>query len=144
MTATARSRSAPSRSAPFVVAGLVAAATTVVAVVDPHEPGRFPLCPLFAVTGLACPLCGGLRATHDLTHLDLAGAWSANALWTVAVPLLVAAWVWWAVRSRRPDRPRAASSRALVVVGTAVVALLLAFGIVRNLPGPAAVLTPWA
>lgn len=144
MTATARTRSAPSRRAPFVVGATVAVATTVVALVDPHEPGRYPFCPLFALTGLACPLCGALRATHDLAHLDVASAWSANALWTVVVPLVVAAWAWWAVRSLRPDTTPRMSRRALVVGSVAIAALFVVFGIVRNLPGPAAVLTSWA
>lgn len=149
MTATARTRSAPSRGAPFVVGAVIAAATAVVAAVDPHEPGRYPPCPLFALTGLACPLCGGLRATHDLVHLDLAGAWSSNALWTVAAPMLVAAWMWWVVRTIRPGAPprlpsRRLTSRTPTVVGIAVAALLVVFGVIRNLPGPAAVLTPWA
>jgi hypothetical protein len=148
MTATARTRSAASRGAPFVVGAAVAVATTAVAVVDPHEPGRYPICPLFALTGLACPLCGGLRATHDLAHLDLAGAWSANALWTVAAPLLVAAWVWWVFRTLRPAPAPAAASRALRVDGATIAVLLLVlatvFAVVRNLPGPAAALTPWA
>ena len=144
MSGTARPGSVSSRGAPFVVGAVVAAATAVVAVADPHDPGRYPLCPLFSLTGLACPLCGGLRATHDLARLDLAGAWSANALWTVVAPLLVAAWVWWVVRTLRPGPARAVPGRARIVAGAAIVAAFLIFGVVRNLPGAASVLTPWA
>ena len=50
--------------------------------------GSYGVCPLYALTGLWCPACGGLRATHDLAHGDLAGAWAMNPLWVLAVPLV--------------------------------------------------------
>ena len=76
--------------APLVAGGVVAGATLVLALVDPHE-GGYPLCPLRALTGWACPACGGLRATHDLATGDIAGAWAMNPLWVVVVPFLVVA-----------------------------------------------------
>ncbi len=68
------------------VAALVAAATSYVWAVDPNHPGHYPLCPTLALAGIYCPGCGMLRATHDLAHLDLAGALARNPL---AVPLYV-------------------------------------------------------
>ncbi|MCP2266765.1 DUF2752 domain-containing protein [Promicromonospora thailandica] len=125
--------------APLLTGGAVAAATLVLAVRDPHVRGSYGFCPLLELTGLACPLCGGLRATHDLAHLDLAGAWSANALWTVAAPVVVALWVAWLVTAARGRPVRGPSATAAwVTLGVA-----LAFLVVRNLPVLQPYLTPW-
>ena len=93
--------------APLAVGALVAAATAYVGAVDPNRPGHYVTCPLLALTGLACPGCGGLRATHDLVHLDLAAAWSMNPLWVVVAPLLVVLWGLWLVRAWRGTAARA-------------------------------------
>lgn len=57
---------------------------------DPAVPGLFPPCPFHAVTGLHCPGCGSLRAAHCLLHGQLTDAFGWNALFVVALPLLVA------------------------------------------------------
>lgn len=124
---------------PLVTAGVAAAATVVLAVRDPHVPGSYGFCPLLALTGFACPACGGLRATHDLAQLDLASAWAANPLWVLLVPLVVAAWVVWVVRAAR-GRP---GPRVPVEVGWALLAVVVAFGVARNLPPLVPYLTPW-
>mgnify|MGYP000853432348 FL=1 len=80
------------------------------------------LCPLHAATGLWCPLCGLTRGAFRLVTADPVAALRYNAL-IVVVPLLV----WWAVAGRR--RPGAAMG--------ALVVLLVAFTVVRNLPGAA-------
>lgn len=116
---------------PLALAGLAAAAgAALVALRDPHVPGSYGVCPLAALTGLACPACGALRATHDLAHLHLAAAWSQNALWVALVPLLVAGWAVALVR-----RWRGAPARALPGwLGWAGLAVVVAFGVARNLP----------
>ncbi len=108
----------------------VVTATVVVAVRDPHVPGSYGFCPLYLVTGLYCPACGALRATHDLAHLDLAAAWSQNALWVLVAPAVVIGWVVLVVR-----RVRGLPSRPLPVwLGWAGLALVAIFGILRNVP----------
>jgi len=126
-------------AAPLVTAGGVAAATVVLAVRDPHLPGSYGYCPLLALTGVACPACGGLRATYDLAHLDLASAWAANPLWVLLVPMLVAAWVVWLARAAS-GRP---GPRVPVAAGWALLAVVVAFGVARNLPPLVPYLTPW-
>jgi len=117
--------------APAVTAGVALVGTLVVALRDPHTSGSYGYCPLYAATGLFCPACGGLRATHDLAHGDLAGAWSMNPLWVVCVPLVVALWAWWTVRvTRGRPAPLLPSWTAWVFLGVLVV-----FGVLRNLPG---------
>jgi hypothetical protein len=145
-------------AAPLGAGALAAAAVLVVARVDPHQAGSYGVCPLLALTGLYCAGCGGLRATYDLAHGDLAGAWAMNPVWVLLVPVLVLTWVLWL--ARRWDAPpvldtdphRAAGPYG-VLVGPApaprrgapawlpwgVLAFVLAYSAARNVP----VLAPW-
>ena len=133
--------SGPRGAAGALATGAVAlAAVAWVGLVDPNRPGHYLTCPLLALTGLACPGCGGLRATHDLVRLDLAGAWAMNPLWVVAAPLLVGLWAVWLARSwagrAGPRVPPAAAWTGLVV--------LVLFGVLRNVPALAGWLGPVA
>ncbi|MGH8970052.1 MAG: DUF2752 domain-containing protein [Actinomycetes bacterium] len=117
-------------------AGSVAAALGYLALVDPHQAGRYPVCPFHALTGLWCPGCGGLRATHDLLHGDIAAAVGQNALLVLGVPVLALLW-WW---RWRPAAGRSAADRQpQAVPATLVLAVIaLSFAVVRNLPVGAA------
>ena len=121
--------------APLRAAAVTVAATAVVAVHSPYAPGSYGYCPFHALTGLWCPMCGSLRATHDLARLDLAGAWGMNPLWVVLVPFVVGGWALWVLRSSQgrpmPSLPRAA--------WWLVAGLVLVFGVLRNIPA----LAPW-
>jgi len=120
---------------PLVAGGVVAAATVVLALHDPHVSGSYGFCPLHALTGLWCPACGGLRATHDLAHGDLAGAWSMNPLWVLTVPVVIALWGRLVVRRARGEEVRPAPPWLAWVA----LATILAFGVLRNVPA----LAPW-
>lgn len=89
-----------------------------------------PLCPLHALTGLDCPFCGGLRAVHALTRLDLAGALSHNLLFTAAVPAIVLAWAIWLLRSL--GRPVLPGWDLPARTGTVLLGVALVFGVLRN------------
>lgn len=120
--------------APFVAvtaAGLVAA--TTLAAVDPNEPGHYPTCPFLASTGLFCPGCGALRAVHALLTGDAVDALARNPLAVLAVPYLLLAWGSWGVRSLGLPVPRSTSLRPWVI--WALLAVVLVFGVLRNLPG---------
>lgn len=138
---TARPAGAPRSAlrAPLASGAAVAVATLLLAVRDPHVSGSYGFCPLLELAGLACPLCGGLRATHDLAHLDLAGAWSANALWTVTAPVLVVLWLAWLVAAARGRPVGGLSSTA----GWVTLGVALTFFVARNLPVLQPYLTPW-
>jgi hypothetical protein len=119
---------------PLVLAGGLLAASVALHLRDPHDPGSWGVCPLRALTGLACPGCGGLRAVNDLTNGDVVAAASSNLLFVASLPLL--AWLWlrsvahrWqgAVRPWPPAAVRAAATGAVVLVAL--------FGVLRNLPG---------
>lgn len=122
-------------TAPLVTGGVVALATVLLAVRDPHVTGSYGGCPLYALTGVWCPACGGLRATHDLAHADLAGAWAMNPLWVLAVPVIVGLWARWVARAAQGRRTGPAPTWGAWVLGVAVVG----FGVLRNIPA----LAPW-
>lgn len=115
----------------------VAAATTLALgylyAVDPNEPGHYPACPTKALTGWDCPLCGGLRCTHALVNGDLAGAVNHNAFITVVLfPLALIAfgvWIW------RIARPTARPVTAPAWLMPSLLATMIVFSVVRNIPG---------
>jgi hypothetical protein len=111
---------------------LGAAGLVLLSVCDPASSGIFPPCPLRYLTGLYCPGCGSLRAIHQLLHGDLRQAWAMNPLTVLLLPFVtygLASEALFALRGRRLPSVMlpAASIRALC-------ALIIMFGIARNLP----------
>lgn len=103
---------------------------------DPRDTHLVPPCPFRTITGLDCPLCGGMRAVHDLTHLDLVGAAGQNLLVTLLAPLAGVALLVWLALSLDPARTAAVGRRlprAAAVVALLAVAFVV-FGVVRDLP----------
>jgi len=117
--------------APVTTGAVALAGTAVLAVGNPNTT-HVPLCPLRAVTGLDCPLCGSLRAVHSLTRADLGAALDHNLLFTVSVPALVVCWVVWLSRSL--GRPIGADRPLPRLAKPALLAIALVFAVVRNLP----------
>ena len=128
MTATP----APTR-APLHAAFVALTGTAVVAVGNPTT-HHVPLCFFHATTGLDCPFCGGLRAVFELSRFDVPAALGYNALVVLGLPVAVLLWFDWLARAHRglPSRHRPRWLRLSVIV------LVVAFGIVRNLPFGAA------
>jgi hypothetical protein len=119
---------------PVLVAGSALAALAWVGSVDPSEPGHYPTCPFLAVTGWFCPGCGSLRALHALAHGDLRGALARNPLMVLTVPVLLGWWAAWLVRCvRRVPKRWVAPAWSI----WALLVLVLAFAVARNLPGAA-------
>ena len=117
---------------PALVAGGAAVGVACVALVDPHVPGRYPVCPTLALAGVYCPGCGMLRATHDLATGDLAGAFARNPL---AVPLYVGMLVlfgMWVLRRWQGRQLEWTPPRWLPVV---VAVAFVAYTVARNIPG---------
>ena len=107
---------------------------------NPARHSFYPFCLFHRATGLLCPGCGSLRALHQLLHGHFLAAVRFNALLVASlpvvsyffgrfavrkfknqpVPLLISSvWLWWAL------------------------GVMLAFGILRNLPfAPSAWLAP--
>ncbi len=119
---------------PALALGGLAAATVALQVRDPHVSHSWGVCPLYALTGIYCPGCGGLRGVNDLTDGHLGAAASSNLLLVLAIPfavLVLARWTWvtWQGTGGTvvPPLPR------VVKIGLGVVVLL--FWVARNLPG---------
>src|SRR4051794_35448113 len=74
---------------PAVSIGALAATTLALHFRDPHSQGSWGVCPSYALFGVYCPGCGGLRAVNDLTNFDLLGAASSNLYFVAFVPLIV-------------------------------------------------------
>jgi hypothetical protein len=100
----------------------------VVGLVDPSTRAVTPPCPLKAMTGLDCPLCGATRATHALLHGQLATALDLNALYILALPVVGVLMLLWLVRGRVPERLRTGP------VLWSILAVATAFAVLRNLP----------
>jgi hypothetical protein len=121
--------------APSLVAGGVAAATIALHYRDPHVQGSWGACP-FAAIGISCPGCGGLRAVNLLGNGDVAAAASSNLLLVVAIPFVAYLFGSWALRRWR-GQPWEMSTRATMWTTFAVIALLVVFTLVRNMPAGA-------
>ncbi len=123
------------RSLPAVLTiGGLAAATVALLVRDPHQQGSWGVCPSYAMFGVYCPGCGGLRAVNDLAHGDLTAALSSNLVFVLSVPVIVfflGRWLLdgWMGRTRPPGL----LGSAWFYAGFGV--LLVGFTVVRNLPG---------
>ena len=110
----------------------MAAGATAVWYFDPTRAGFFPVCPLYSLTGFACPGCGLTRGFHALFHGDILTALDYNALLPFFFLLIgfgFVSLVVFALKGRRlslnPLHPN-----ALWVFFV----LLLVFGVTRNLP----------
>lgn len=110
------------------------AALAVVAVRDPNTAGHYPTCPFLAVTGWYCPGCGALRAVHALTHGDLSAAVGFNPLLVAVLPVLAGLYLG-LVRRTVTGRPRSRAAPGWLV--WAFLLVVLAFGVLRNLPAGA-------
>ena len=99
---------------------------------DPVRAGFFPICPLYATTGYACPGCGLTRGFHALFHGDILTALDYNALIPLVLILmgyLFATLVSLALRGRGFLLANWNLSLLWVFLG-----ILILFGVLRNLP----------
>lgn len=124
------------RASVVAVGSLAAAAFALVRFRDPHVGGSYPACPFLELTGLWCPLCGGLRSTNDLLGLRFVDALSSNVLAVVLVLSGGAYGAYWAAARWRGSAPRR------VVLGLRSTALMafvvVGFAVLRNVPLAAA------
>jgi hypothetical protein len=127
----------------WVVAGcaLLLTGAAVLYAFNPTEAHFFPPCPFHKLTGLYCPGCGSTRAMHQLLHGHVAAAFDFNPLVVVMLPFVafaVARQAWqFSRRQRAPSWHMPAWSL------WALVAVVLVFGVARNLPwGPVRWMAP--
>lgn len=111
--------------------GLALAGALVLFLFDPVGHGFYPSCLFKQTTGYDCSGCGGLRSVHQLLHGNVWSAFQLNAMVVIALPITAML----LIRSRLIRRRTTcqATSVSLVWVWVAV-ALVILFGVVRNLP----------
>lgn len=135
----------PALLAPVLTLSGLVAGTAALAIRSPHVSGSYGACPLLLLTGTFCAGCGVLRASHDLAHLDFAGAWQMNPLWVLLVPFIIIGLAWWTWRRYRVAR---AEQNGLArptfkvpgpVWGFIGVGVLVVYSIARNVPA----FMPW-
>lgn len=120
------------RTTAAVGVAAITVGSLVTALFDPTTHNFFPVCPLYSLTGFACPGCGLTRGFHALFHGDVPTALGYNAL--IPIWAVVFAYVWislvlFTIRGRGlpmwPTRPNFL---------WAFMITLLVFGLVRNIP----------
>jgi hypothetical protein len=118
-----------------MAAGAVAVVTAALVVLFFFDPTRvpiYPVCVFHQWTGLDCPGCGCLRATHALLHGDLNAALHFNPCLVLSLPFF--AWLglrfFWRRRKNNPA-PFMQTRAIWIYVG-----VWLVFGVLRNLPVP--------
>ena len=119
---------------PLLTAGLVGGVTLALHFRDPHSAGSWGLCPWLALTGQYCPGCGSLRAVNDLTNGDVVAAASSNLVFVLMVPVLVFWWLRWTGRSWSGTVASATVSRHSGRWIALAAVVMVAFGVLRNLP----------
>src|SRR5450759_1421766 len=117
--------------APLALAGTSLLGALVVRIVDPNIVGHYPVGPSRTLTGTYFPLCGGLRAVHDLMLGNVAGAFRMNPLVLLGLPLLALAWWRWVRRAWRGAR---ATVPAIRWPGWLIFGVIAAFWVARNIP----------
>jgi hypothetical protein len=135
-------RALPIWAAPAATAACALGACVLLRVRDPREDGAYGICPWLLLTGTWCPGCGSLRALDRLLAGDVRGASGYNVLTLLTLPVLVYAWLAWALPAsvtRHWPRVGHAPSRAI----RALAVLVVAYWVARNLPwAPFTLLAP--
>lgn len=117
---------------PALVAGGAAAGLAYIGSVSPYSASGYPVCPIYALTGLYCPGCGTARCLHSLVTGDLGGAFARNLLIPILLVALAVAFVRWVVLRWRGERFTWNPPTWLpITLGIGV----LLFGVLRNIPG---------
>jgi len=119
---------------PLLSAAALAAATVALHVRDPHVSHSWGVCPLYALTGIYCPGCGGLRGVNDLTNGHVGQAASSNLLLVLAIPVAAVLFVRWTYGAWTGREVRAVPAIPRPVAAI-LIALVVAFTVARNLPG---------
>jgi Protein of unknown function (DUF2752) len=115
------------RAVPWVAGAALGIWGIALFLFDPENSEQFLPCPFHWLTGWFCPGCGAQRAIHDLLHGRLGEAFGHNAALVCAVPLLG---LQWAI-GRWSGRSPAHNNFVVLAWGLG----LVAWGVVRNLPG---------
>lgn len=112
--------------------GAMGSGAVIATYIDPSKTNLFPVCPLLALTGFACPGCGLTRGFHALFQGDIIPALDFNLL--IPVWAAIFAWVFVSLGLKAlrgtglpmwPTYPRFLWGFLIVLMG---------FGVLRNIP----------
>ena len=107
---------------------------------DPSHHGFFPKCAFHETTGLLCAGCGAARAVYQLLHGHWLAAFRFNPLLIISLPLIL----WFGGRQTvryLKNQPCPINIRPAGL--WLILAVLVVFTVVRNLPGlPPGLLPP--
>ena len=124
-----------------LVAILALASAGMLYILDPREPGNYPVCPFLGVTGYHCPGCGTLRALHQLLYGNPVSALGYNVLTVLSLPFLAYAFAVGALRAFRVSAPAPIFINPKLIWG--LVFGIVAFWVLRNVPvEPLSILAP--
>jgi hypothetical protein len=114
------------------LAAVLVGAIAVLYVYNPTQHSFYPRCFFHAMTGLDCPGCGGLRATHELLHGNLQAAFQYNPLLVCFAPAAALFFVWqWRAKVRAKPRSRLLENTKFIWT---VASIVVVFTVLRNLP----------
>jgi hypothetical protein len=112
------------------VFGMIVVAGVVLFFFNPATAVFYPKCLFHKATGLYCPGCGMTRALYCLLHGELRKGLHENALAILALPVLGGMMLQLFLRRRPP----AAGSRFRPIWIAAILTVIAAFGVLRNVP----------
>ena len=117
----------------------IAALVAAIVFVHQNEPVAnkkyFPQCGFKKVTGLDCPGCGGLRATHALTHGRLLAAFQFHPGYILSLPIIGFLIFLWLREWRRQGKmpvPLAQAECNQPLIWIAII--FISLGVARNIP----------
>ena len=90
-------------------------------------------CVFYQITGFYCSGCGASRALRSILHLDFYQAIRYNAIFTAALPLLIAYFSALAISFIRFGEDRI-SGKIPVKIVWVFIGIALLYGILRNIP----------
>jgi hypothetical protein len=119
----------------LVLAGILTAiivSSVCLYLFSPWSYSFYPPCPFNELTGLHCPGCGSLRATHHLLHGNLLDAFDSNPLMVFSLPFLgysLLSYSMLTIRKRPLPGVFLRASWIWLILGG-----IIAFWILRNIP----------
>lgn len=114
-----------------MIAAILGVALLVIYFFPPGQYAFYPRCLFNSLTGLLCPGCGSLRATHQALQGNLAAAFQLNPLLLILVPWLMVLSLSKLLQPGRGKRFFARLEHSFWI--WVVLAILIGFTVLRNL-----------
>jgi len=134
---SASPRGIPVRAQIILAACGCAGVSAFLYAVDPTQHNVYPQCLLYNATGIYCAGCGATRAAHALLHGRILDAFHDNALFVTISPLLLFVGGSYVLKTWSNQRwpTIEIEARSLTKWSITIVTIMIAFMVLRNLPG---------